>query len=251
MSDSWKPVRKKSLADSVFDQLRHRILSGELEPGETLPAERALAEKLEVNRGAVREALKRLEQARLITIRHGGNTRVLNYRRTAGTDLLSALLVDESGGLNIRVARSVIEMRSALAPSIARLCARRGRHVVDRLDEIVNTMEEARGELATLQAASLDFWGTLVEGSENIAYRLAFNSLSESYGHFADLLTDALAEEFEAIDEYRALRDAVAEGREEDAAKHADEIIGLGASILMDVLESLESVASSLQEESL
>jgi GntR family transcriptional regulator, transcriptional repressor for pyruvate dehydrogenase complex len=249
MSDALKPVRKKSLADTVFDQLRQGILSGELEPGETLPAERALAEKLQVNRGAVREALKRLEQARLITIRHGGNTKVLNFRRTAGTDLLSALLVDEEGNLDLRVGRSVIEMRSALAPSIARLCARRGRQVVERLDEILATMESEQDDRKALQMASLDFWATLVEGSDNIAYRLAFNSLRESYAHFAELLTDALAEEFEAIDKYRDLRDAVAVGEEERSARLAAEIIDLGATALLQVIEGLESLTASDSED--
>lgn len=248
MSDALKPVRKKSLADTVFDQLRQGILSGELEPGETLPAERALAEQLEVNRGAVREALKRLEQARLISIRHGGNTKVLNFRRTAGTDLLSALLVDGEGNFNLKVGRSVIEMRSALAPSIAELCARRGQDVVTRLDEILATMEDHRDDRQALQVASLDFWAVLVEGSDNIAYRLAFNSLRESYAHFAELLTDALAEEFEALDKYRALRDAIADGDPDGSAQIATEIIDLGATALLQVLQGLESMSRSISQ---
>ena len=95
----FKPVEKKSLADAVFEQLRDQIVSGRMEPGEALPAERVLSEQLDVNRGAVREALKRLEQARLISIRHGGATRVLDYRTNAGTDLLAELLIDANGVL--------------------------------------------------------------------------------------------------------------------------------------------------------
>lgn len=240
MATPWKKVRKQSLADSVFDQLRDRILSGELEPGETLPAERALSEKLDVNRGAVREALKRLEQARLISIRHGGSTTVLNFRRTAGTDLLSSLLIDDEGQLNIRVARSVLEMRSALAPSIARLCARRGRDVVEKVDEVLENMQQSSDDLAALQQASLDFWAVLIEASDNVAYQLAFNSLRDSYAHFSHLLTGAMAREFEAIDEYRALRDAIIDGREDDAAECGARIVGLGASALGPVLDALE-----------
>ena len=240
MSKSWKPVTKKSLADAVFDQLRSRILSGELEPGESLPAERALAEKLDVNRGAVREALKRLEQARLISIRHGGATRVLDFRETAGTDLLSALLLDESGQIDLHVARSVLELRTALAPSIARLCARRGQQVIDRLDEVLQTMEDAEGDLPILQQASLDYWAALVEASGNIAYQLAFNSLRESYVHFAQLLTTALADEFEAIEDYRAVRDAIKKGDEQAASERARHIVHLGESSLAAVLDALE-----------
>ena len=240
MTDPWKPVRKQSLADAVFAQLRGRILRGELSPGETLPAERTLAEKLDVNRGAVREALKRLEQARLIAIRHGGSTTVLNFRETAGTNLLSALLIDEEGNLNTIVARSVIEMRSALAPSIARLCARRGQNVVSELDEILATMENSKCDLPSLQQASLDFWGALVEASGNIAYQLAFNSLRESYSQFAHLLTGALAAEFEAFEDYQALRHAIADGREDRASDIASNIIQIGESAMTSVLDALE-----------
>ncbi len=49
-----KPVRRQSLSDAVFDQLRDRIVSGAMRAGDPLPAERALCEALGVNRGAVR-----------------------------------------------------------------------------------------------------------------------------------------------------------------------------------------------------
>ena len=240
MSKSWKPVRTKSLADAVFDDLRDRILRGEIGPGDTLPAERRLADKLDVNRGAVREALKRLEQARLISIRHGGSTKVLDFRQTAGTDLLSSLLVDDEGRLDLQVARSVVEMRSALAPSIARLCARRGKGVVKTLEPIVDEMEEAGDDLERLQLASLEFWGALVSASGNIAYELAFNSLRESYAHFAHLLTSAMAEEFAAIADYRALGEAIADGDEEEASRCAARIVHRGESALTAVLDRLQ-----------
>ncbi len=245
MSDSFKPVEKQSLADAVFDQLRRRILAGGLKPGESLPAERALAEMLDVNRGAVREALKRLEQARLISIRHGGSTRVLDFRQTAGTDLLHALLIDEAGHIDLPVARSILEMRSALAPSIARYCARRGREVLDELDEILADMEDAGQDLPRLQAASLEFWGILVRGSDNIAYELAFNSLRDSYEHFADLLTTAMADEFLALPQYRQLRDAVAAGDEDAAAAAGAEITGLGEQALTGLLQTLAALSEA------
>lgn len=47
-----QPVARQSLPDAIFVQLRDRILSGALAPGEALPAERVLCEELGVNRGA-------------------------------------------------------------------------------------------------------------------------------------------------------------------------------------------------------
>ena len=88
-----KPVRKQSVTDAVFEQLRDQIVSGELSPGSALPAERVLCEALGVNRGSVREALRRLQQSRLVSVRHGGTSQVLDYRDSAGLDLLAELIV--------------------------------------------------------------------------------------------------------------------------------------------------------------
>jgi GntR family transcriptional regulator, transcriptional repressor for pyruvate dehydrogenase complex len=236
-----EPIEKKSLADAVFEQLRDRIVTGQMEPGSKLPAERALSEQLGVNRGAVREALKRLEQARLISIRQGGSTRVLDFRQTAGTDLLAALLVTSEGGIDTRVARSVMEMRSALAADIARLCARRGGQEIDaRLAELVEKMEESARDLPALQQLALEFWSTLVDGSDNVAYRLSINSLVETYKKIQGLLLGPLADELGDLDAYTAIADAVARGDEEDAEFYARDLVRLGERRITELMNALE-----------
>ncbi|MFU8803703.1 MAG: FadR/GntR family transcriptional regulator [Bradymonadaceae bacterium] len=242
-----KPVQKKSLSDAVFEQLRAEIISGRMQPGSTLPAERALCEALGVNRGAVREALKRLEQARLVSVQHGGSTTVLDYRESAGTDLLSALLITAEGSVNTRVARSVMEMRSALAPDIARLCALRGQAVADEVEAVVGTMEANPRDIAELQQLSMRFWSILVEGSDNVAYQLAYNSLGEAYGKFAHLLTHILADEFKDLQAYRAIARAVREGDEIEAEAMARELIQLGEARIAKLIKSLEKIEQSDQ----
>ncbi|MBY0274311.1 GntR family transcriptional regulator, partial [Candidatus Binatia bacterium] len=176
-----KPVRRQSVSDAVFDQLREQIVSGTMRAGEPLPAERALCETLGVNRGAVREALKRLAQARLVAVQHGGASRVLDFRASAGLELLPDLLLTDAGGFDPVVVRSVVEMRSALAPDIARLAALRGgRRVADALDAVVARMDAAAGDLPALQTVAVQFWSTLVDATGNVAYRLAYNSLRDT-----------------------------------------------------------------------
>ncbi|HMC44811.1 MAG TPA: GntR family transcriptional regulator, partial [Caballeronia sp.] len=60
----FKPVQsytRTRIADVVSDQIRALITSGALIPGQRLPAERDLAEQLNVSRPSLREALIRLE----------------------------------------------------------------------------------------------------------------------------------------------------------------------------------------------
>lgn len=241
-----KPVRRQSLSDAVFDQLRDRIVSGDMRAGETLPAERALCETLGVNRGAVREALKRLSQARLVSVQHGGASRVLDYRASAGLELLPDLLLTDAGAFDPLVVRSVVEMRSALAPDIARLAAARGgTRVADTLDAIVADMVAAGGDLPALQALAMRFWSALVDATDNVAYRLAYNSLRETYDKCMDLLTGLLADELGDRMGYDAIAAAVRRGDGAAAERLARDLTRRGERRLLDAVAALDGARSA------
>ncbi|MCA8925767.1 MAG: FadR family transcriptional regulator [Planctomycetes bacterium] len=235
-----EPIERQSLSQAVYERLRDGIVSGELGSGTKLPSERQLSEALGVNRGAVREALKRLEQARLVQIRQGGAARILDYQAHAGLDLLSELLF-AGGELDLRVARSVVEMRAHLGPEIARRCGERGgTAAADRLDAIVAGMR-ADPDLDARQAASLEFWDALVDGSGNVAYRLAYNSLRASYDGFRAALVQVLGDELKSVDGFQAVADAVRAGDAEAAAARAAELLARGAQGLSTLFEALET----------
>src|SRR5690606_8611431 len=75
-------VDSQNIARTVFESLRTQILAGTLSPGERLPGERELAATYGTNRNTLREAVRRLEQARLVTVRHGQGVTVADFRRT-------------------------------------------------------------------------------------------------------------------------------------------------------------------------
>src|SRR2546429_8150119 len=112
------PVPRLSVPDQVFEQLREAILSGVYGPGERLPPQRALARELEVNMASVREALKRLEQLRLVEVRHGDATRVLDWRASGGLEALALL-----GGIDRGTTPALFEARRLLLTEAARLAA--------------------------------------------------------------------------------------------------------------------------------
>lgn len=72
-----KPLAKKeTLAEQIVPQLMGLIQSGTLKPGDKLPGQRELAEKLGIGRPTLREALRALQLLGVLDIRHGGGVYV-------------------------------------------------------------------------------------------------------------------------------------------------------------------------------
>ena len=241
-----EPIQRNSLTDQVFAQLRDQIVSGERAPGDALPSERVLADALGINRGAVREALRQLVQARLIAVKQGGASRVLDFRETAGIELLGALVVDADGTPNPEVVRSILEMRSALAPAVAAAAARNGGTPEARTSGPLASLGDALESLAAATSnaeraeRSRVFWGHLIDGSNNIAYRLAYNSLNETSARLDPILGDVMAAEFSDLPAYRALADAVLGGDADAAATRAAALVGAGERAIGTLLALLD-----------
>jgi DNA-binding FadR family transcriptional regulator len=171
-------VRNQSLGDQVFEQLGREIVLGHFAPGEHLPPERTLVETFGVNRHVVREALKRLEQIGLIRGAQGDGTVVLDFKKTAGLDVL-ALMAEQAQAdqeaMNYWLA--VHEMRAAIGSDAARLCAIRATSAQKAaLVAIADRMKIAR-DGPPLFDLEIEFWDLVIDGSSNIAYRLGYNTL--------------------------------------------------------------------------
>jgi len=238
-----KPIAKKSLATAVFEQLRDHIVQGDMEPGEALPSERVLCERLQVNRGAVREGLKRLEQAGLVSIHQGGSTSVLDFRKTAGLEILGAMVVGAGGRINTDIVRSVIDMRTNLAIQLTERAARQcNEKDTEALMEVVVRMRSATGDIQTQQELAMRYWGLIVSASKSLPYQLAYNSMAAVYGQIQSQLSHVLAAEVSAVESYEALVQALKNQDEIEAPKLAAKIVSLGATAIESVLVELEKV---------
>jgi GntR family transcriptional regulator, transcriptional repressor for pyruvate dehydrogenase complex len=174
-------IRARSLSEQVFEQLASEIITGRYAPGSSLPAERTLTGVFDVNRHVVREALKRLEQVGLVRISQGGGTKVLDFKRDAGLDLLALMSEHARAGDDVgAIWLSVLEMRAAVAADLARLCAKRASDEVKQdLVAIARTMKETSDD-EELFRLDVRFWERLADGAGNIAYRLALNTMIRS-----------------------------------------------------------------------
>lgn len=171
------PHPRAPLSESIFVRLRDGILGGRPAAGEPLASERVLAYELGCNRHAVREAVKRLQQAGLVAVSHGGATRVLDWRATGGLDLLAQLPLSAVGAApDPALLRSILELRLSVGVDAARRCAERATvPIVEALNAALEALVAGGPASAPLLYAQL--WNHVIDGADNIAYRLAYNSL--------------------------------------------------------------------------
>ena len=126
------PIRQRyeQIADHLVDDMRQ----GRLRPGERLPAERELAQRLGVGRASVREALGFLQLHDLVQTRRGAASYVVEDlpRRLAALGGADAAPADAGPA-------AVIEARMVTEPGVARIAAQRGRHddEIERLLEVM------------------------------------------------------------------------------------------------------------------
>jgi len=176
---------RRALPDEVADRIRAKILKGTLEPGDRLPSERELAEELGVNRGSVREALKKLEQLRLVSIQQGSGIRVCKLEE-ASFDLVREIIREE-GELNTSWLGDLLELREALLPGVLRLALERASAA-----ECVETAKRLR-RVAAPELSAEEFGWELREIQNELA-RMSRNQvvrmLSHSLGRF---MSDARA----------------------------------------------------------
>lgn len=175
-------IRPARLANAVVERLLLRILEGEFPPGTDLPPEAALAAEFAVSRTILREALKALEEKRVLRIRHGRGTTV---RPKAEWNLLDPLVL--SVQLEYESSPELVaelgEVRTALLTLMAELAARRI-HPPQReqLAAALERMRAATEEPGPFHDAAMTFTRTLAEAAGNEVARCVIETIDVPYG---------------------------------------------------------------------
>ncbi len=169
-------LRRSPLVDLAVSQLREQVLSGQWPVGSRLPAETELAQRLEVGRSTIREAIRALVHAGLLETRQGSGT----YVRSATPG------ADWEPRLRRAAVLEVYEVREALEVQAARLAAsRRTEADIASLRARLTEREQARDQDASFVEADLAFHRSVVAAAHNPL-------LAEMFDSFAAVLREAL-----------------------------------------------------------
>jgi len=179
-----------NIAATVYRELRRQILQGELAPGERLPGERELAQRYDTNRNTLREAVRMLEQARLVTVRHGQGVTVADFRKTGTLELLSPFL-EHSPDLaeSAHLLEDILPARLLVIEFAARLAVRRAdKNDVARLRDITDLMIAAfdRGDPMVIAHGFQRWLDALIEAGHSVAVRWIANPFLEAYRELMD-----------------------------------------------------------------
>lgn len=174
-----------NIARTVFLDLRKQILSGELAPGERLPGERELAARYNTNRNTLREAVRRLEQTRLVTVRHGQGVTVSDFRKTGTMELLAPFLEADTDYQEIaHIVSDLLPARLLVLEFAGRLAVQRAdRTDVERLRDITDLIVSAtETNDPNVIAKGFQRWlEALVDATHSVAVRWVANPFLDSY----------------------------------------------------------------------
>jgi GntR family transcriptional repressor for pyruvate dehydrogenase complex len=165
-----------SRAEGIAETLRAQILSGKYAAGERLPSERELAQRTGANRSSVREALKKLEQLGMISIRRGGGARVVPLE-DAGLGVLRHVLGAREP--NREFVAQWLDVHELVIAGAARFAVERGteeefteaKRLLDRLVDS-DTTDEA------FVATADHLTDLIATASRNVVLRMVRNGLT-------------------------------------------------------------------------
>ena len=119
--DTLNVIEFETPVDKIITQLKQLITTGQLKPGDRLPAERLLAEKFGVGRGYIREAIMKLEFYGLIKTLPQSGTYVSGFSLKIMDSLFSDIIKFNKEDFNsLAEGRFLLELSSARLASMRR-----------------------------------------------------------------------------------------------------------------------------------
>lgn len=179
-SMTFQPVHSYSrvrLSDVVSGQIRSLISSGALLPGQRLPAERELAEQLNVSRPSLREALIRLESDGFIRAVARGGFIVSDVTAPLVSDPLAALLQQHPNA-----SADVLELRRGLETLSTAYAAERATDAdLQRIADAFDALQSAAAEPKRTRIAEKDaaFHLAIADATHNVALAHVMHGLHE------------------------------------------------------------------------
>jgi GntR family transcriptional repressor for pyruvate dehydrogenase complex len=173
----FEPVQQEKLSYGVVRQIEGLILRGILRPGERLPSERELSERMSVSRPSLREALGELQERGLLTSKAGAGVYVADVLGSAFAPALVKLFSTHDKAVFDYISFRR-DMEGLAAERAARLASDTDLKVINTIFE---KMEAAHQKRNPADEAHLDanFHLSIIEASHNVIMLHMMRSMYE------------------------------------------------------------------------
>jgi len=220
----FRKVQAEKRSTSVIRQIENLILRGILRPGERLPAERELADKLGVSRPSLRDALADLEDRDLLTTKPGSGVYVADVLGSAFSEPLLGLFASHDEALfdYLSFRRDLEGLAAERAAVFASDTDLKIIETIFRKMEIANEKRNPEDE-SRLDA---EFHLAIIEASNNIVMvhmmRSMFEMLRKGVFYNRKIMFKLRGRRVSLLDQHRAINQAL-QARDPDAARKAVE----------------------------
>jgi GntR family transcriptional repressor for pyruvate dehydrogenase complex len=220
---SFQPIRQRTAADEVVGVLVNAIRGGLYGPGDLLPRERDLAERLEVSRTVVREATNVLRRADVVTVRRGHAGGVV----VASLANLSSVVAQIRGETQ-ETLQSVFEARRSLEATIALLAAERAsKEQLERLDRLVEELASLLDQPEEFLVRDVQFHIAMGESTGNPLLSRLLRTVLDELLHTLAHFPVGRADLRHAISVQRRTLAAIQSGDREDIVREVDDHLGM------------------------
>jgi GntR family transcriptional repressor for pyruvate dehydrogenase complex len=220
----FEPIQPEKISQTVVRQIEQLILRGILKPGERLPSERELSERLSVSRPSLREALAELQASGLLTSRAGSGVFVGDVLGSAFSETLVRLFSSHDEAVF-----DYIDFRRDMEGLAAHRAATVGSDTdLNITDAIFMKMEAAHAKRNPAEEAALDaeFHLSIIEASHNVIMlhmmRSMYQLLQEGVFYNRQVMFKQRTTRDMLLDQHRAINDAL-QARDAEGARTAVE----------------------------
>ncbi|PCH98858.1 MAG: GntR family transcriptional regulator [Rhodobacteraceae bacterium] len=221
----FEKINPERVSDNVTKQIEKLILRGILRPGERLPSERDLSEKMGVSRPSLREAIGTLETRGLLTTRKGSGIYVADVLGSAFSEPLIQLFASHDEALYDYLAFRR-DLEGLAAERAARMASDTDLKVISA---IFHKMENAHTKRNPAEEAALDaeFHMAIIEASHNVfmlhMMRSMFEMLRAGVFYNRQVMFKVRMTREALLEQHRNIHDALI-ARNPAAAKQAVEV---------------------------
>jgi GntR family transcriptional repressor for pyruvate dehydrogenase complex len=210
-------IVKKKAADYVLEEIRNRIVNGELQEGDKLPNQDEFAEQLGVSRASLREALQALTRLGAIKQRPGLGTILVSRAPTLLADHMEfPFLSDAEGVIELTETRRLIET-GMIELAVARATDEEIAEIGRVMDESVEAAE--RGNLAEYREKDLIFHHLIAKASHNRFVTHMFQTIRQSFEEFLKEAFSAMPDKMEqSVEDHKEIYEALKNRDQERAA---------------------------------